>query len=213
MRKIVLASASPRRKRLLEQLGLEFEVDPSLFQETVEPGVSPQKLACSIAAAKAEAVAARHPDAIIIAADSFIDLDGHILGKPHTPEEARRMLGDLSGRSHIAVTGLALVDTATGRTYSRYMETRVDMKRLTSEEIDAYVKTGEPLDKAGAYAIQGRGAGLIEKIEGDYNNVVGLPLSALAWALKEFGIESLGERFDKAGSVFTGDVTGREGRL
>jgi septum formation protein len=193
MRKIVLASASPRRKKLLAQLGLKFEVDPSLFPENVEPGVPPSKLAVSMAMGKAGAVAGRHPDAIIIAADSFIVLEGRIMGKPHTPEEARRMLGDLSGRSHAAITGLAVVDTATGRTFSRSTETKVYMKRLTPEEIDAYVRTGEPLDKAGAYAIQGRGAVFIEKIEGDYTNVVGLPLGILAGALKEFGAGITGE--------------------
>jgi septum formation protein len=193
MRKIVLASASPRRKKLLEQLGLKFEVDPSLFPEKVEPGVPPQKLAGIMALAKALAVAGRHPDAIIIAADSFIVIDGRILGKPHTPEEARRMLGELSGRSHAAITGMAVVDTATGKTLSRSTETRVFMKRLTPEEIDAYVRTGEPLDKAGAYAIQGRGAVFIEKIEGDYTNVVGLPLGVLAEALIEFGVGITGE--------------------
>jgi septum formation protein len=193
MRKIVLASASPRRKKLLEQIGLQFEVDPSFIQETVEPGVPPPKLAVIMALAKAKAVAGRHRDAVIIAADSFIVIDGRILGKPHTPEEACRMLGDLSGRSHSAITGLAVVDTATGRTISRSTETRVYMKRLTPEEIDAYVSTGEPLDKAGAYAIQGRGAVLIENIEGDYNNVVGLPLAVLAGALKDFGVAVTGE--------------------
>jgi septum formation protein len=188
MRKIVLASASPRRKKLLKQLGLKFEVDPSLEQEMTEPGVPPPQLAANMALAKARTVANRHPDAIIIAADSFIAIEGRILGKPHTPDEARRMLGDLSGRPHAAITGLAVVDTATGRVFSRPTETKVYMKRLTHEEIDTYVNTGEPLDKAGAYAIQGRGAVFIEKIEGDYTNVVGLPLSVLAGALKDFGV-------------------------
>jgi septum formation protein len=195
MRKIVLASASPRRKRLLEQLGLEFEVDPSLEPETVEPGAPPLRLAVIMALAKVGAVVGRHPGAIVIAADSFIVIDGRVMGKPHTPEEARRMLGSLSGRAHTAVTGLVVVDTAAGKTLSRSTETTVYMKKLTPGEIDNYVGTGEPLDKAGAYAIQGRAAAFIEKIEGDYTNVVGLPLAVLAGVLKEFGVEITGKTF------------------
>ena len=132
-------------------------------------------------------------EAIIIAADTIGVIRGKIIGKPHTPDEAGRMLRSLSGKSHRVITGFTIVDTGTGKTLSESVETRVWVGKLTPEEIDAYVKTGEPLDKAGAYAIQGLGAVIVEKIEGDYFNVIGLPLNALTESLKEFGIAILGE--------------------
>lgn len=188
MRRIVLASASPRRKELLEQIGLAFEVDPSNHDEEQHPGLSPTELAVSLSIAKAETVAPRHPHAIIIAADTFIVLDDQILGKAHTADEARAMLRTLSGRMHWVITGLTVMDTYTGQTFSESVRTRVHMRRADPREIERYIDSGEPLGKAGAYAIQGLGAVLIEGIEGDYSNVVGLPLAALARTLREFGI-------------------------
>lgn len=188
MKRIVLASASPRRKELLEKLGLTFEVDPSGDAEEAASGLEPHELAKAISLAKAKAVAARHKDAIIIAADTFGVLRGKVIGKPRNAAEAHEMLGRLSGKVHSVITGFTILDSDSGRTATQSVETRVRIKKLTPEEIDAYVKTREPLDKAGAYAIQGIGAVIVDRIEGDYYNVVGLPLGALAESLKEFGV-------------------------
>ena len=192
MKRIILASASPRRKELLEKLGLRFEVEPSNYEEYTPSGLEPHELARRISREKAKAVASKHEDAIVIAADTFIVFGKRILGKPHTAIEAREMLKTLSGQSHSVVTGFSIIDAGTNRTLSQSVETKVYIKKLTQVEIDVYVKSKEPLDKAGAYAIQGLGAVFVEKIEGDYFNVIGLPLSALTEALKEFGIKVLG---------------------
>lgn len=187
MKRIILASASPRRKQLLEQIGLQFEVEPSNYQEVEHRG-NPHQIARKIAFEKAKDVANRHRDVLIIAADTFIVLAGRRLGKPHTETEARKMLKVLRGKSHLVITGFSIIDTLNNKTVSRSAETRVYIKNLAPSEIDSYVRSKEPLDKAGAYAIQGLGAAIVEKIEGDYFNVVGLPLSILVEALKEFGI-------------------------
>ena len=191
MKEIVLASSSPRRKELLEKLGMKFKVDPAGDEEKLALDLEPHSLAKKISMEKARSVAARHKDAVIIAADTFGLLEGHFLGKPSNEEAARKMLRALSGRSHQVITGFTVMDTRTGKTVSKSVETTVYIRQLTGAEIDAYVKTGEPLDKAGAYAIQGLGAVLVERIEGDYYNVIGLPLSALSEALKEFGVKVL----------------------
>jgi septum formation protein len=187
-RPIVLASASPRRKELLENIGLKFSVDPAEIAETRTAGLKPAELAKALSLQKARAAALRHADSIIIAADTFGVLDGAILGKPVDAGHAREMLAGLSGRCHSVITGFTVIDSATGRAISRAVETRVYFRKLGRVEIARYVKTGEPLDKAGAYAIQGLGALLVESIEGDYYNVIGLPLCALAGVLKRFGI-------------------------
>jgi septum formation protein len=188
LRTIVLASASPRRKELLEKIGLNFAVDPSDYPEDLNKDVDPLELAKSISREKARAVAPKYPDAIIIAADTFGVLRGKIIGKPHVAEEAKEMLRTLSGKSHRVITGLTILDTRIDKTITFSVETRVYFKRLSESEINSYVKSGEPLDKAGAYAIQGLGSVIVEKIYGDYYNVMGLPLNALAEGLKEFGI-------------------------
>ncbi len=191
MRRIVLASASPRRKALLEQIGLAFTVDGDVREDVMPAQGEPQHLAREASLRKARSVAGKHPNSIIIAADTIGFIDGRILGKPHSPDKVRAILRSISGRRHGVITGFTVLDTGTGKSVTRSVETAVDIKRLTPAEIDAYVKTGEPLDKAGAYAIQGRGAAIVERIEGDYTNVVGLPLCALAEALKEFGVSIL----------------------
>ncbi len=191
MKTIILASASPRRKELLERIGLRFEVEPSNYEEDIYPGLEPHELAQKISLAKAESVASQHKNAIVIAADTFIVFGGQILGKPHTEKEARKVLETISGNSHSVITGFSIIDASKNKTLSKSVETKVYIRKLTPAEIDAYVKSKEPLDKAGAYAIQGLGAAIVERIEGDYFNVVGLPLSALTEALKEFGIRIL----------------------
>jgi septum formation protein len=191
VKKIVLASASPRRKELLEQIGLRFEVEPSNYDEEITSASEPHETARRLSLGKARAAAIKHPNALIIAADTFIVFGDRILGKPHTVSEAREMLRALNGQAHSVVTGFTILDTETGKGLSRSVETKVHMRKLTLKEIDSYVRSKEPLDKAGGYAIQGLGAVLIERIEGDYCNVVGLPLSALAQSLKEFGVHVL----------------------
>jgi septum formation protein len=188
---IVLASASNRRKELLEKIGLQFTVDPSDYPEDASLKLKPRDRAKQISLDKARTVAARHSNAIIISADTFIVSQGQVMGKPHSTNEARKMLKALSGRSHVTMTGLTILNTPNGKTISRVIETRIYMRKLSEREIDSYVSSSEPLDKAGAYAIQGLGAVLIDKIKGDYYNVVGLPLSALVQALKSFGVDVL----------------------
>ena len=189
MKIIILASASPRRKELLEKIGLKFEVDASGCDEEINAGLDPQEIVRQLSIKKAKSVAARHKNAIVIAADTIGVMGDKILGKPHTENEACKMLQVISGKSHLVITGFSILDTATNKIVTGIANTRVYIKKLTGQEIDAYVKTGEPLDKAGAYAIQGIGAVIVEKIEGDYYNVMGLPLHALTEALKEFGIK------------------------
>jgi septum formation protein len=191
MRRIILASGSPRRRELLEKLGLKFEVDPAEYVETMKSGMKPEEIARYLSLQKAQAVAKKYPDAIIIAADTFGLISGEIIGKPHNEAEARNILRKLSGRTHRVITGFTIIDTTAGKAVSRSVETAVHFRALTEEEIDAYVDTGETLDKAGAYGIQGLGAVLVDRIEGDFYNVIGLPLSALVKALKDFGIDVL----------------------
>ena len=191
MKRIILASASPRRKELLEKIGLKFEVDASDCAEEIDPALEPDELVHRISLAKAKSVTSRHKDTIIIAADTIGVIGKKLLGKPHTADEARKMLAQISGKSHEVITCFTVLDTATNKIISGIVSTKVYIKKLSKQEIDAYVETGEPLDKAGAYGIQGLGAVIVEKIEGDYYNVVGLPLNALTNALKEFGISVL----------------------
>ena len=188
MKKLILASASPRRKELLRKLGLKFEVDASNCAEEIDPALEPEELVRRISVVKAKSVASRHKNAVIIAADTIGVIGNKLLGKPHTAVEARKMLTQISGKSHLVITGFTVLDTATNKIVTKTVTTKVYIKKLARQEIGAYVQTGEPLDKAGAYGIQGLGAVIVEKIEGDYYNVVGLPLNALAEVLKEFGI-------------------------
>ncbi len=190
-RRIILASSSPRRKDLLSLVGLNFEVDPGDYEERMDLGMPPRSLSRFLSRKKAETVAAKYRDAIVIAADTFILFRGRLMGKPHTKKEARRMLEALNGKTHSVITGFTVIDTMSGRSLSRSVETKVSFKRLTPTEIESYVRTSEPLDKAGAYAIQGLGAVIVKKIEGDYFNVIGLPLSSFADALKKFGVPLL----------------------
>jgi septum formation protein len=192
-KKIILASSSPRRKALLEQIHLDFTVDGRVQEDTISDGSEPHELAREIARKKAESVAGRYPDAIIISADTMGIIDGKIIGKPHSETEACSMLAMLSGRTHSVITGITVLDTSSGKAVTRSVETSVRLKNISASEIEAYVQTGEPLDKAGAYAVQGLGAVLVEKIDGDYSNVMGLPLAALTEVLKEFGVNVLRE--------------------
>jgi septum formation protein len=191
MKKIILASASPRRREILKKAGFKFRVDVSDYEEDLSLKLAPHDLARFLSSEKAREVAVKHKDAVVIAADTFILFKKNILGKPHTKTEAKRMLSMLSNKTHSVITGFTVIDTATGKKISRSVETKVTFKKLAPKEIDSYIASGEPLDKAGAYAIQGLGALLVKKVDGDYLNVIGLPLAALADCLKKFGIDML----------------------
>ncbi len=191
MKKIILASASPRRKEILGTTGLKFDICVSDYEEDLSIKKEPRALARFLSRKKAEDVAPKYKNAIIIAADTFIVFRGKLLGKPHTPKEAVKMLTMFNGNAHSVITGFTILDTGSNKRVSRSIETKVYFKKLTQKEIKAYVRTKEPLDKAGAYAIQGLGALFVEKIEGDFFNVVGLPLCELAESLKKFGVTIL----------------------
>lgn len=185
---LVLASASPRRSELLKQIGLEFRVHPAHIPEDPLPGEAPATYVARLAREKAEAVfaelAASEPagSLTVLGADTTVTLDNHILGKPEDKADAARILALLSGRTHFVLTGIALVTAH--RRIVQTESTAVRFSPLSPAEIDAYIATGEPMDKAGAYAIQGRAARWIPRVEGCYFNVVGLPLAALQGALQ-----------------------------
>ena len=193
MRKIILASGSPRRKELLKQIGLSFEADASNYKEDMSLDMAPGKLAEFLSAGKAKEVALRHPDAIVIAADTFIALGREILGKPKSQEDAKLRLRSLSGKTHAVITGFTIIDTKSGKEVSKFVETKVHFRRISDGEIDAYLALENVMDKAGAYAIQGLAALFITKIEGDYFNIMGLPLPTLGAELKKFGVDVLGK--------------------
>lgn len=189
---IILASASPRREKLLRALRVPYRIIPSLAEEGEEP--LPDGTECqtkTLALRKATDVAARVGEGLVLGADTVVECDGRLLGKPRNQDEARRFLRQLSGRSHVVVTGLALVEAGGGRTETGHEVTEVRVRPLTGEEIDAYVQTGEPFDKAGGYAIQGAGGTFVEAIRGSFTNVVGLPLGRLRTLLLRFGIDPL----------------------
>lgn len=194
MSALILASASPRRRELLDQLGVPCRVEPARFDETPLPGEAAGHYAKRIARGKAAAVVAANPtvDLPVLAADTTVVLDGEILGKPRDPEEALAMLLRLSGREHRVITAVCLWEESGSETVS--VETTVRLLPLDRDVCAAYVATGEPLDKAGAYGIQGLGGALVSAIDGSYSNVVGLPLSETWQLLRRHGIDTVLER-------------------
>lgn len=180
---LILASASPRRRELLQQIGLQFTVMTADIDETPLPGEVHTVYTLRLAEAKARAALALHSEAVVIGADTTVVVDGELLGKPHDNADAARMLRLLSGRAHQVTTAVAVVTR--DRALTAAETTDVFFSRMRDDEIAAYVATGEPMDKAGAYAIQGRAAQWIPRIEGDYSNVVGLPLARLAALLRD----------------------------
>jgi septum formation protein len=187
---LVLASASPRRAQLLRQIGLVPTIDPAAIDESVPRGMGPTEAVLHLARQKAAVVAERHAgrDVVVLGADTVVCLEDEVLGKPADAGEAMSMLDQLSGRTHEVHTGVQVVSITSGQQRSSVATTRVTMRPLDREEIAAYVATGEPADAAGAYAIQGRAAVFVEHIEGDYANVVGLPLARVASLLGELGM-------------------------
>ncbi|WP_055105550.1 Maf family protein [Paenibacillus ihumii] len=194
-RHVILASTSPRRRELLATLHIPFEVVPSKADEAVPSEWAPEQVVLELALRKAKAVHAaldsESRNAVIIGSDTIVVLDGQVLGKPKNEGEAASMLRALQGRSHQVLTAVACIDAGTGRAEAEYRRTIVTMRPAAEEEIAAYARTGEGLDKAGAYAIQGLGAIFVTGIEGCYFNVVGLPLSLLSEMLGRFGIPVL----------------------
>lgn len=184
---IILASASPRRRELLAKLGISFQVIPSNADETLLANETPEGHVVRLSRDKAMEVSGRQgqPGRWFIGSDTVVVRDDVVLGKPVDAEEASRMLKSLSGRSHRVISGYAVHDRVSGRTLSNAVITRVFFKELTSSEIEGYISTGEPFDKAGSYAIQGIGSFMVPRIEGSYTNVVGLPLCEVVAALEE----------------------------
>lgn len=186
--KVVLASASPRRAELLASAGIAFKVVPGDIDETPLPNEDPVAHVLRLADGKAREVASRTDGRFFIGADTIVLCGREIMGKPRDAEDAKRMLRKLSGRAHQVITGFAIIDKNTYRNKSGTVSTDVVFKKLTDEEIDAYVLTGCPMDKAGAYAIQGGAAYMVERIDGSYTNVVGLPLCEVVEALRGMGL-------------------------
>ena len=180
---IILASASPRRRELLKFITEDFTVKVSDAEEITDPALSAEETVKSLAVIKGEAVAEGFPEDTVISADTIVVLDGEILGKPKDEEDAFRMLSSLSGRTHEVFTGVCVLHS--GRRLVFAERTEVSFFPLSEDEIRAYIATGEPADKAGAYGIQGKGCTLVKAISGDYNNVVGLPVAGLNRLLKE----------------------------
>jgi len=176
MKPIILASQSPRRKQLLELAGLSFEVIPANIDETAFSQLAPENAVLSSAKAKAQSIAVQYPDRWIIAADTIVVIDNQILGKPTSKENAREMLKRLSDRMHQVFTGFTISSKNENKTFYDIVKTDVCFKQLRDNEIEWYLQTNEPYDKAGAYAIQGIGAFMVRTIDGSYTNVVGLPV-------------------------------------
>lgn len=195
---VILASQSPRRQELLKLLGVEFTVHTADIDETMDPSLPPEREVCRVGAEKARAVAAVCAEEdIIIAADTIVVAEGQILGKPKDEADAARMLRLLSGRRHEVMTGLTVLRGT--HIQSRTVRTGIEFRPLSEREIAAYVRTGEPMDKAGAYGIQGRASIFVRHLDGDYFCVMGLPVCALAEMLRECGVSVLGEDGQREG--------------
>jgi septum formation protein len=191
--RFILASKSPRRYELLRQAGLDFDVIPSGIEENYIRGESPGKHVLRLAEAKALDVGDRHPGRWVVAADTIVYIGHSILGKPKSREEAKRMLHRLSGKEHQVLTGFSVHHVERGKGGREAVQTAVKMKKLTQSEIDWYIQTDEPYDKAGGYAIQGIGSFMIESIRGSYTNVVGLPVCELIQMLRRLGAITISE--------------------
>jgi septum formation protein len=183
---VVLASASPRRRQLLNLIGIAHEVLPANIDETLRVRETPRRHAERLAREKASAIAKRDPDLITIGADTIVVVNRKVLGKPRDADDAARMLALLSGREHTVTTAVAV--SRGKKLRSAVEEVRVKFRRLRDDEIEAYIATGEPMDKAGAYGIQGYGATIVERIEGDYFAVMGLPIVRLIGLLRDVGV-------------------------
>lgn len=189
--KFILASSSPRRRDLLTSIGLEFDVLPSNVPEVHRQGEAAEEYVARLSRDKANALAAQHPDRWVIAADTTVLLGDELLEKPVDAADAERMLATIAGKTHLVYTGVTLENVARGYRDTRVAESEVRMLPLSAEEIEWYVRTGEPLDKAGSYAVHGIASMFIEAIHGSYTNVVGLPLATLYQMLRKAGLDPL----------------------
>jgi len=187
--KIILASTSPRRKALIGRIIKGFKIMPSNYEEDMSLKLEPKELAKTLAHGKAAKVAKRERG-IIIAADTFISLDNEVIGKPKSKKHAEEMLKKFSNKTHEVITGLAIINTETQEKILETDTTRITFRKITSKQIREYIATGEPMDKAGAYALQGIGGKLIEKIEGSRTGAIGLPLEKLSELLNKMGVKT-----------------------
>jgi nucleoside triphosphate pyrophosphatase len=185
---LILASASPRRAELLKRLKLEFQIVPGTIAEIIDEQLSPLELCQLNAHRKARVIAKKHPDALVLGADTLVFLDGEIMGKPSDVTEARRMLGRLQGRTHQVVTGVSLIHLRALRERTFAVSTDVTFRPLSEDEINVYLSKMDPLDKAGAYAIQEHGDTIVLEISGSFSNVVGLPMEALREEIQAWGM-------------------------
>lgn len=193
--RIVLASKSPRRREILENIGVEFDIVESNVDETIDSNMSPGDIVKSLALRKAESVAKEiNYEALVIGADTIVVLNSTVMGKPQDEVHSFEMLKRLSGSWHDVYSGVCIIDTVSGKRAVGYESTAVKIKQLSDEDIKRYINTKEPLDKAGSYAIQGIGSLLVERINGCYFNVVGLPVSKLSSLLEDFGVNLLALR-------------------
>lgn len=192
MRKIILASQSPRRKKLLEQIGLPVRIGKINVHEMLNPRLKPVKQAEELSKLKSQVAVKKYKNALVITADTIVAMDNEVIGKPRSMQDAQRILRKLGGKKHQVITAYTVADTKSGKSITRSVLTQVYVKRLTEDEIKNYVATGEPMDKAGAYGIQELGSVFIERIEGDYFTIVGLPLFDLSQTLKKFDVTVLG---------------------
>lgn len=189
-KQLVLASASPRRKELLDNIGLDFLVHPSKFEEK-DTHETPEQLALHNAIGKAQDVARHYKNALVLGVDTVVAFQDHQIGKPRDPEDAKRILRLLSNTTHKVISALCIIDSNSFKNVTAIETTLITLDRLEEAEIEAYVHSGEGIDKAGGFAIQGLGSLFVKKIEGDYFNVVGLPIFRLKKLLKEFGVRKL----------------------
>ena len=189
-RKIVLASSSPRRRELLERAGISFVIDPANIPEDMTHQMPAQDLVKKLALEKARAVALRHPDSIVIGADTIVSIGKYNWSKPESVREARMMLEKLSGKTHQVWTGFAIIDTKKGKRLTRAVSTAVTLLPFKKREIDRHIKSVEALGGAGGYMIQKGGAALIKKIDGDYTNIIGLPLARVLNELRKLGVKA-----------------------
>ncbi|TSC62218.1 MAG: septum formation protein [Parcubacteria group bacterium Gr01-1014_48] len=187
MKQIILASTSPRRKELLAEEGVVFECIAADYEEDMTLPLPPPELARHLALGKAQSVAKNKENALVIGADTLISLDGSVFGKPKTKERAREMIRAMNGKSHSIITGYAVIDSDTGKTITKTIETKVFFRKLSEKDIEKYLDVSDALDRAGAYAIQDHGGKmLIDRFEGDYANALGLPVNAVIETLKQF---------------------------
>lgn len=187
--KLVLASTSAQRKILMEKFGIPFEVVPSEYDEIMDESIPPSELAIQLSLGKAQTVAKRYDDSLVIGADTFAYSDNKYFGKPKNKEDAMKMIKTLTLKPHVLITGYTLINTKTNETFSDYSEAKVTMRQISDKEIEEYIEHTKPFDKAGGYSIEGQAGLFIEKIEGDLYAILGLPISKIASTFKEQGIE------------------------